>query len=755
MDSKLAVNILKSKKDKDRSSVYVNGMKVSVNVEEISEESIAKLKAMKRHPPAIVPLDTLAERHLEVSNIDPVDGWLNLEKKVNETSASPSTSSAPATIPNVASADKEIASKYTSKLNGMPETPHKSSASIKEDSSIHSQTFDKDVSKHKEPMRRALDSLSWTRRIHEDLNNSTPTTSSALKSTLSTQKQQLYGSSVSTNASIASSNSNTDLLSAESSKNTNWNVIYEKDDLTIKRKLFHALSNDIPVQVGQRVIEGWSVNEVASAIQSSLLTKTSKDAKNWDNERIVNNDVLEVYASGSFSSFLTLKTTFPFKDRAFFTSTITSNINGKCYITSASIDPSLLSSHNFNVKNLNSGKLPYGRVLIDSWVLEEIDPYSTEKLLIPSTTVYHYVAVDYCGNVPSTVNNLCNTLSVKVLNNLDLYLKNNGPPLSILKPTQKFSLNKNSEIPDEVSLKEGELSWVIDRQNKGQVGSVVSSSYDGEHRFQFGHGLLCEEEMATQAGMHELEEKDDTLDDIDIDQVSPTLPERSFEQQQQQTPSQAQSRVVTPSNLAKRASSMSLRVPPGLNPQMRSVSSASTATLRRNDFRNKYDNLLQALRFGRDYILAEVIVDSQLYTDGLDMSVESVVSDEKLPLSTQCDNRDDVAIAVNMYNLSSSLDPARVRHKQLLRLVLKCGNLDDGFRVKLLNYHKLITTLRLGSSDGLTPEKEFLFNGNTTAVQTEKLSMQDLLDDVKYEVLDCVSLSNSSGFFSVVYVYTY
>ncbi|TIA88712.1 hypothetical protein E3P81_03346 [Wallemia ichthyophaga] len=761
MDSKLAVNILRSKKDKDRGSVYVNGMKETINNEEMSEESIAKLKAMKRHPPACVPLDTLAERHLEVNDIDPVEGWLDLEKKVDvklssssssvpasaSNSTSASTSVAPMNIPNSASADKEVASRYTSKMGSIPEAP-----SIKEDSSILSQNFNQDATKHKEPMRRALDSLSWTRRIHEDLNTNTHTTSSALKNTLTSQKQQLYGSSVSTSGSIASNNSNTDLLSTDGSKNTNWNVIFEKDDLTIKRKIFHALSNDVPVQVGQRVFEGWSVNEVASAIHSSYISKSFKDGKNWDNERIAHNDVLEVYASGSFSSHLTLKTTFPFKDRAFFTSTITSNINGKCYITSASIDPSLLSSHNFNGESLNSGKLPYGRVLIDSWVLEEIDPYSTEKLLIPSTTVNHYVAVDYRGNVPSTVNNLCNTLSVKVLNNLDQFLKNNGPPLSVLKPTQRFTLNKNSEIPDEVSLKEGELSWVIDGQNKGEGGFVASNTYDGEHHLQFGHALLSEEEIAAQAGVHELEEKDDPLDDIDIDQVSSALPERLVEQQQQQnsnshTNSQAQSRIVTPSNLAKRASSMSLRVSPGLG-QVKGMSGSSTATLRRSDYKNNDDNLLQALRFGKDYILAEMVIDLQLYSGGVNMNFESVVSNERLPLSLQHDNRDtrdDAAVAVNMHNLTSALDPARVRHKQLLRLVLRCGSLDDGVRLNLLNHHKLITTLTLGCSDGLTPEKEFLCNGNTTAVQTEKLSMQDLLDGVKCDMLDCVSLSNSNG----------
>ncbi|TIC53827.1 hypothetical protein E3Q05_02310 [Wallemia mellicola] len=731
-DSKLAVNILKSKKEKDRGNVYVNGIKVPVEVEEISEEAVTKLKAMKRHPPSRVPLDTLAEKQLEVNEIDPVEGWSTLEKKTDE-SASEAAST---------TTSKDIPTKYTSKLGNVAETPVQSPSSFKEKSSIHSQSLDQDATtttKHKEPMRRALDSLSWTRRIHDDLNNSTVTTSSALKSTLSSQKQQLYGSSVSTTGSIASNSSNTDLVSAESSKNTNWNVIYEKDDLTIKRKLFHALSNDIPVQVGQRIIEGWSVNEVASAIQSSFLNKSTRDSKTWDNERIVNNLPLEMYTSGSFSSYLTLRTTFPFKDRAFFTSTISSNINGKRYITSASIDPSLLAAHNFNESRLNKSRLPYGKILIDSWVLEEVDPYSTEKLLIPSTNVSHYVAVDYCGNVPSTVNNLCNTLSVKVLNNLDSYLTNNGPPISLLKPIPTFSLNKNSEIPDEVSLREGELSWVIDKPKKGEVSVVLSNKYDGQHNIEFGHGLLSTEEIDRQAGMHKLADKEDTIDDIEIDQLSPTLPERSFEQQQQQ-----QSRNVTPSNLAKRASSMSLKVPTGSNTQMRSISGASTSTIRRSDFRNNFDNLLQALRFGRDYILAELVVDLQLYTGGISVDVQSRVSDEALPLSTTQNTVDEMAIDLNVFNLSSSLDPARVRHKQLLRLVLKCGSLKDSFRVKLLNHHKLVTTFNIKSADELTPTKEVLYNGSSMDVKSEKLSMQDLLDDVKYELLDCIPLSNSN-----------
>ncbi|KAH9971664.1 hypothetical protein BGW80DRAFT_1319083 [Lactifluus volemus] len=141
----------------------------------------------------------------------------------------------------------------------------------------------------------------------------------------------------------------------------------------LHRKLAPEISASLPVYRGERVIEGISAEEIAAV-------------------RFVGAHMLEVFAGagGAHTAFTMSKAGFPFRDRGFYLAENDGRSPPLFCFTTTKYDPY---------------GLPIGRMFIDGWILETLDPYTTtENYAIPSTRCTRVVAADYAGSLPAAVN---------------------------------------------------------------------------------------------------------------------------------------------------------------------------------------------------------------------------------------------------------------------------------------------------------------------------------------------------------------
>jgi len=218
-----------------------------------------------------------------------------------------------------------------------------------------------------------------------------------------------------------------------------WALISEKG-FPLHRKVSPEISPNLPVYKGEKVIEGISAEEIAAVVMSY-------DArKRWD-DRFVGAHVLETFAGagGANTAFTVSKANFPFRDRGFYLASVLARgttgagamrdqQRGKegggttsdgrsppLFCVSASFPPEL--ARTFTTTKYNPYSLPTGRMFIDGWILETLDPYTTEKYAIPSTRCTRVIAADYAGSLPAAVNAVTNTTLVRTLLSVETYMK--------------------------------------------------------------------------------------------------------------------------------------------------------------------------------------------------------------------------------------------------------------------------------------------------------------------------------------------
>lgn len=95
------------------------------------------------------------------------------------------------------------------------------------------------------------------------------------------------------------------------------------------------------------------------------------------------------------------------------------------HASSSTFDPSTLG---LDPAKYNSTTMPSCNVILEGWILETIDPYSHEQYAIPSTRCMYVGALDYGGNIPVSVNNVLNSGLPRALLNIETALKTQGPP---------------------------------------------------------------------------------------------------------------------------------------------------------------------------------------------------------------------------------------------------------------------------------------------------------------------------------------
>jgi hypothetical protein len=644
---------------RERGIVMLNGSKVIVDVEDLPEAEIKSLSKQKRVKPPRVPLDQ-----------PPVLGAIRRRRR--SYSAEGEEQSADPPSPTKAEGSSEIRNSTWSSavpklrsplgryfMQAMEQAATSTqqavaaiSPSSSGDNSAYSQTSEF-------PMEYALNALRYLQALHS---GTTATTTGTGTSTAGTQD--------------------------------GWTLISEKG-FPLHRKVTPEISAALPVYKGERVIEGVSAEEIAAVV-------TSYDArKRWD-ERFVEAHVLEAFvgAGGAHTAFTVNKASFPFRDRGFYIASIlargaregregnaitnatataiNSSSDGRSlplFCVSASFPSEL--ARTFTATKYNPYSLPIGQMFIDGWILETLDPYTTENYAIPSTRCTRVVAADYAGSLPAAVNAVTNTTLVKTLLSVEAYVKSIAslpftrlPAAGVLLVNNNNNNNNKRVVDDDEKdhhESTGTDAWALKRRDESRV--LVQTRWTPDDRVYRGVLLLTVPAEFVPAASSS----------------SPVSPNVSSELDQNQNQSQNQNQdqtkvvvVVPASGIAGDGSASGGVTPPSppttvpvsssesttaesslsstltVRPHSRSVSSATVtpSTVRRrvtsaalvagvrspSSERSRRASssaftVRGEVRQAADLLVAEVVVDSKLYPEGYQVHLRSRPHDTNKPIS--------------------------------------------------------------------------------------------------------------------------
>ncbi|WFC97004.1 hypothetical protein MBRA1_003670 [Malassezia brasiliensis] len=242
-----------------------------------------------------------------------------------------------------------------------------------------------------------------------------------------------------------------------------WALVSERGGLYVRRKLLESLSPTVAVQRADQIVPGVAAEELVHLVSNVGCRAL------WD-ERMGAASIVASYGSGAHLACWTSHGTFPFRPRLFVVGSVTA-----CGRHAAPASPSGLLSPTsarqpvyfhasascdasaVDVAALNAQQLPVGRVLIDGWILETLDPYSSAQYPIPSTRATHVVAVDYGGAMPTAVNALWNAALPRALGPLAHFLQTHGPPPFVHVPPAWMEVGGDGHDDDRT------LVWTLQR----------------------------------------------------------------------------------------------------------------------------------------------------------------------------------------------------------------------------------------------------------------------------------------------------
>ncbi len=594
---------------KEKGMVMINGAKVDVDVEELPEKEAKTLAKKKRIKPVRIPLDqppvlgAIRRRNAEWADPDGSESP-DKENNGNEAAISPTSSTFTTTSP-------QFVTTWTRYFNYAVEqattTTQQAVAAISPASGV-----DSVPSSSKAPMQYALDALSYLQTLH-----TRPTSEG-------------------------------------------WTLVSDKD-FPVYRKLSEEISPVIPVHKGEKVIEGVSAEEVASVL-------TSYDCrKQWDT-RFDSVSIFESFGGQAHTAFVVSKGGFPFRDRGFYLAnlvvklTIPSTSSSRrnladsepqsdsrtaIFCVSASFSPQSVSS--FSHTKYNSYGLPVGRVYVDGWILETLDPYATENYAIPSTRCTRVVAADYGGSIPAAVNSMINGMLPKSILAVETYVKSISPPPFMRMPAAGMAAS--SKFDDEAT----DQSWTLRRRDSSRM-LVVTRYHPGDRVF---HSVM----VLNPTGVNSTGSSQP---------LSDRTPRPSKIVRSPRTPSPPEDgRAAQSSDASSSTTSSSVDRPVNGSARSRSrdaLRSPSMFTVRGE------------VRHPTDLLVAELVVDSKLYPEGYQVKVGSRLDKSvgrlALPPSGQSVSSDNpLPIVYAVYTLppspnhSSGLNTDRApRH--LLRLTL-------------------------------------------------------------------------------------
>ncbi|KAJ6485778.1 hypothetical protein C8R45DRAFT_997848 [Mycena sanguinolenta] len=405
---------------KEKGLVMVNGTKIAVDVEELPDSEIKTLMKQKRVKPARIPLDQ-----------PPVVGVIRRRRAEWDTdSGEPSDSGANARSMGWATAPK-ISSPLTRFFTyAVDQTTTTTQQAI---AAISPAMGDPVPSSSKLPMQHALEALSWVQQSHSN------------------------------------------------SSSEGWVSLNDKA-MSIRRRLCAEISPIIQVHKGEKVVEGVSAEELVAIVTEF------ECRKKWD-ERLDSGTVLESYGADCRTSFVVAKAGFPFRDRGFYVASVlarahvspsrrtnadvaeqSNGLRNAIFYVSASFSPDSVAA--FSAAKYNPYALPIGRVFVDAWILETLDPYTKENYAIPSTRCTYMVAMDYAGSIPAAFNSMINVAAPRAILAVEAYFKSiSSLPITRLPAAGLIISEKEMATHEPFAV----TSWKVRRRDEHRV--LVNTKY--------------------------------------------------------------------------------------------------------------------------------------------------------------------------------------------------------------------------------------------------------------------------------------
>jgi hypothetical protein len=586
---------------RDKGAVMVNGARMTVDVEELPETEIKALSKRKRVKPARVPLDqppvisAIRRRRAEWDADGATMSDANHENTTATTSAeSPKSSTPEPPEPKVSSLagasswlsapkfSSPLASFWSSAVEQATSTTQSAVAAI---SPASGSTTTEAVapSASKLPMQHVAEALHWLRELQ-------------------TRPEE------------------------------GWTLVSDKG-FSVKRKLFPEISSLTPVHKGEKVIEGVSAEEVSSIVTSYECRKT------WD-DRFASAIVLEQFGAKCHTAFITSKGGFPFRDRGFLVASMLArsrlpqpagldrevgvgnpaNESGSSqdtrtvlFCVTASFHPE--SAASFSPAKYNPYTFPLGRLFIDGWVLETLDPYTKENYTIPSTRVTRVVAVDHAGSIPVAVNSMMNAGLARAVGAVEAYIKGTSPLPLVRLPTTGLVLSEHKvsstavEAAVPVGLCGSSATWKVRRRDEQRT--LLASQYDPTEKAYTSSVFLT----TSTGGLST------SPSTTKADEVIPRANKAPIN-----SPGNAPD--IRPSSRAELSSS-----PPTSNDRRISSGSMRSPSSERIKASSSAFTVKGELKHSTDLIVAEMVLDTKLYPEGYDVAITSTVREGTKPIS--------------------------------------------------------------------------------------------------------------------------
>ncbi|KAJ7746796.1 hypothetical protein DFH07DRAFT_942614 [Mycena maculata] len=566
---------------KEKGLVMVNGSRVSVDLEELQENEIKSLSKRKRVKPARIPLDqppvvgVIRRRRAE---------W-DADSEDSSGSDSNARSMGWATAPRISS---PLTRFFTYTVDQTSAATRQAVAAISPATGVGDNAV---PSASKLPMQYALEALAWIQQSHPH------------------------------------------------SSSDGWTALNDKG-LSVRRKLSPEISPVIQVHKGEKVIEGVSAEELAAIV-------TEFDCrKKWD-DRFDSATVLESYGADCRTAFLVAKAGFPFRDRGFYVASVlarayvapsrrpngevaeqSNGLRNAIFCVSASFSPESVPS--FSPAKYNPYGLPIGRVFVDAWILETLDPYTKENYAIPSTRCTHMVAVDYAGSIPAAFNSMINAAAPRAILAVEAYFKSiSSLPITRLPAAGLVISEKEAHEPF------AGAAWRVRRRDEHRV--LVHTKYVPDERVYRSTILLhVPAPAAPPSPMTRAEDRTPRPSRLTLSPGLPDTPEvplglPSSGSDSTLTPGSAISGLpssTSPSSFPPaRVSSPSLQPPARERTLSTSTSTSGTVRQRTESAGSASAREVRArsssaftikgeVRPPTDLLVAELVVDSKLYPEG-------------------------------------------------------------------------------------------------------------------------------------------
>ncbi|WVO18047.1 hypothetical protein L204_105745 [Cryptococcus depauperatus] len=263
----------------------------------------------------------------------------------------------------------------------------------------------------------------------------------------------------------------------ESTTPASWLPVTERDGLKVEKKVIDHVSEIFPVFRAGRIIEGYTAEEVSSAISVFK-----------SDERFEKPVVLAEYGCGIKLSHVVAHTTFPFKERSMLLATVVAKLSDRPPPSPSLNGPRSSLSTIFHASTscfdpittgldplkYNKANFYAGNIILEGWILETIDPYSHEQYAIPSTRCMYLACVDYSCGMPLSVNNMLNSSLPRSLLAAEALLKSQGPPSRSKEPGMMVL------APEDNSKRSNQGMWALKGAQETSLG-IDERNEDGEY----------------------------------------------------------------------------------------------------------------------------------------------------------------------------------------------------------------------------------------------------------------------------------